>query len=176
MKFGKLVLCLGTAAGLAFAAQAQTPVSVGATIYDTAGAVVGTVEAISGDVATVSTGNNKVGLPLSAFGTSGKGPVIAMTRAQLDAAAEDVKAKAEAQLKAQLAPGSTVYDTAGDPVGAIDTSDAEFVTLTVDTHKVKIPANAFTQGEKGAMIGMTAAQVKAAAAAGAAQSATPPAN
>lgn len=172
--FRKTAFAACLALALGGTAYAAAPVTVGATVYDPNGGVVGTVEAVNGDVATVTTGTNKVGLPVSAFGSGAKGPVIAMTRDQLDAAAAGAKADAQAQLKAQLAPGATLYDTAGQPVGTIDASDDSFVTLAVDGQKVKIPTNAVTKGDKGAVIGMTAAQLKAAAAANAAQSATPP--
>lgn len=168
----KLALGFTGALMMAGAAHAAGP-TAGATVYDTQGGVVGTIEGVKGDLATVSTGKNKVSVPVSAFGTGEKGPVLAMTRDQLDAAASGAKADAAAELKAQLAPGQTIYDTAGMTVGTVESSDAEFVTITVDDQKVKVPVNAFTKGEKGATIGMTAAQVKAAAAAGAAQSAAP---
>lgn len=148
-------------AGAAMAADAG--VKAGATVNDTTGNPVGTIESVNGDLAVVSTGTNKVSLPVSAFGQGDKGPIIAMTKAQLDAAASGAKASAQAELKSQLASGATVYGPDGAPVGNVDAVDAQFATLMVGDLKVKLPLDSFAKGDKGATIGMTAAQLKAAA-------------
>jgi preprotein translocase subunit YajC len=77
------------------AAAAPTKVSVtpGAAVSDTKGGAVGTVASVSGQIATVSlTGGSKVRLPVTAFGAgSGGGLQVAMTAAQLSAAAGAAK-------------------------------------------------------------------------------------
>jgi len=136
----------------------------GAAVSDTTGAAVGTIESVNGDLAVVSTGTNKVSVPVSSFGQGDKGPILAMTRAQLDAAASGAAASEQAALDAQLAPGSTVYDTNGAVVGKVDSKDAQFATIAIDNQKVKLPLNAFAKGDTGAKVGMTADQIKSAAA------------
>jgi preprotein translocase subunit YajC len=155
--------------GAAIAADAG--VKAGAAVSDTTGAPVGTIEAVNGDLAVVSTGTSKVSLPVSAFGQGAKGPVIAMTKTQLDSAASGAKASAQAELKAQLTKGTSVYGSDGGVVGTVDTVDAQFATLALGDQKVKLPLDSFAKGAQGATIGMTAAELKAAASASASQSA-----
>lgn len=77
-----------TAAATADAqAKASEQVVKGAQVSDTSGASVGTIEAVEGEFATVATPNSKVRLPLTAFGPGEKGPVIAMSATELEAAA-----------------------------------------------------------------------------------------
>jgi preprotein translocase subunit YajC len=61
--------------------------AVGATVRDTAGGVVGTVESFDEEFATIKLSTNRVRLPVTAFGRGAQGPVIAMTAAELEAAA-----------------------------------------------------------------------------------------
>ncbi|MGE3746755.1 MAG: hypothetical protein AB7G25_13800 [Sphingomonadaceae bacterium] len=147
--------------GAALAADAG--VKVGAAVSDTAGNPVGTIDSVSGDLAVVSTGTNKVSLPVSSFGLGTKGPIIALTKAQLDAAANSAKADAKAELMAQLTQGATVFGSAGSAIGSIDAVDTQFVTVMVDDQKVKLPIESFSKGAQGAVIGMTADELKAAA-------------
>jgi hypothetical protein len=72
---------------------ASGAVTKGATVYDVSGGVVGTVETVEGQFATVSTGKNKARLPLSSFAKGDKGPLLGMTRDQLDAAASAAASK-----------------------------------------------------------------------------------
>jgi hypothetical protein len=66
------------------AAQAATA-KAGDTVYDAAGAVVGTVESVEGENFVISTGSSKATLPMSALASGDKGPVIGMTKAELEA-------------------------------------------------------------------------------------------
>lgn len=137
--------------------------AAGATVYDTAGGVVGTIEQITPQGAVVSTGTNKVTVPLASLGTSPKGPLLAMTKAQLDAAADQAKASASTDLKTKLVPGTQVNGSAGTPVGTIKAADAQYVTLTTAKGDVKLPASGFGADASGKIaIGMTAAQLDAA--------------
>ena len=110
MKLAKSVLAGALAAAaftmpaIAQTAGAAANVTVGATVSDTSGNPVGTIEAVNGDLAVLSTGANKVSLPLSSFGAGTKGPVIAMTKAEVDAAAAGAAAAAKADAAAQTRP------------------------------------------------------------------------
>jgi len=146
------------AAGAASSA-ASASVKVGATVYDTQGGTVGTVDSVNGNVAVVATGKNKVGIPLSSFGTGDKGPRIAMTRDQLDQAA----AGAKAEQKAAVAAGANVVDSQGVQIGTIDSVDAQYAVLDMSGTKVKLPLSAFAARDSGLMVGMTKAQLEAAA-------------
>lgn len=163
MTIKKLMIGLATAALMSGAAiAADAGVKAGATVFDTTGGTVGTIEAVNGDLAVVSTGAHKVSVPVSSFGQGTTGPVLAMTKAQLDAAASGAKASADAELKALLTPGASVYGTGGAVVGTVDSVDNEFVTLSVDGQKAKLPLNSVSKGDQGPMVAMSAADLKAA--------------
>lgn len=163
MTLKKVFLGISAVALMSGAALAvDASVKAGAAVSDTSGNPVGTIESVSGDLAVVSTGTNKVSLPVSAFGQGEKGPIIAMTKAQLDAAASGAKADAKADLTAQLTAGASVYGSDGAVVGTVDSTDAQFATLNLGDQKVKLPLDSFGKGAQGAVIGMTAAELKAA--------------
>jgi hypothetical protein len=138
--------------------SAQKP-SVGATVFDPQGGQVGTIASISGEVAVVDTGKNKAGVPLTSFAMGDKGPVMSMTKDQLDAAASGAKSSAAANVTA----GAQVKDSAGVPLGTIKSVDSQYAVLDTTKSQVKLPLNAFAQGESGLVIGMTKAQLEAAA-------------
>ncbi len=152
----------GTAPAAAAPAPTGGAVSVGTTIYDTEGATVGTVASTDGTNAVVDTGTVKAAVPLSSFGTSPKGPVLAMTKAQLEAAAGQGAAQAAASFQSQLSAGATVYGVAGTSVGTIKAVDPQFVTLTTPDGEARLPVGSFGPGPKGVTIGMSAEQLKAA--------------
>lgn len=137
MKFSKLAL----AAALAFAA---TPVAllaqdiaVGATIYGSDGEPVGTVTAVADGAVTVDTGAHQAALPANAIGTGEKGPVVGLTKAELDAQIEKLTAEQTAQLTAALVAGRPVLDVDGAPLGTIKSIDGSSVV-------VESPNGAFT--------------------------------
>lgn len=142
-------------------------VTMGATVSDTSGAPVGTIKSVESGFATLSTGTVDVRLPMSSFANGANGPVIAMTKAQVEAAASGAKAENQAELAAQITTGATVMDNRGGTVGTIDSVDSQFVTVATSKNKVKLPMSAFTKGTSGPVIAMTAAELDAAAAAAA---------
>lgn len=77
----------GTEAG-EVRAVTVTDVREGSAVHDTQGALVGTVESVDETGAVVSTGRARAKLPFSSFGRNGRGLVISMTRAQLEAEVE----------------------------------------------------------------------------------------
>jgi preprotein translocase subunit YajC len=139
-------------------ATAAASVTAGATVYDTEGGVVGTIDSVNGDVAVVATGQNKVGVPVASFGPGDKGPRLAMTRAQLDQAA----AGAKAERKAAVTQGANVVDSAGEQVGTVSSVDAQYAVVDMADAQVKLPLNAFSVKDNGLMVGMTKAQLEAA--------------
>jgi len=159
------------------AAAAQASVAAGVTVHDTTGGEVGRVESVSGGNAVVDTGTHKVALPLTSFATGANGPIISMTKAQLDQAAagaqQQQQAQTEANTRAALQPGATVHDTAGGEVGMIKSVDAQYAVVNTTKHEVRLPLNAFASGSSGPIVGMTRDQLDAAAA-GAAPAGGPP--
>lgn len=153
----KFVLTLVAAGGLAAPALAQS-LAPGAQIVDTQGRPVGTVTAVSGDAATVRTDRHEVRLPLASIRVEKTGGVVAMTQAELNA---DVD-RAMAQMAAALAPGAIVYDPAGGVASTIVAVASDLVTLKLPgEQEVRLPKPAFSQGRRGLLIGMTAAQLAA---------------
>ena len=146
-------------AGAGTATTAAARPTVGATVYDTTGNVVGTVDSVNGDVAVVATGKNKVGIPLTSFGKGDKGPLLAMTRDQLDQAA----AGAKAQQAASVTQGATVMDSQGVTIGTVKSVDSQYALVDMQGTEVKLPLSAFATRDNGLMLGMTKAQLEAAA-------------
>ena len=172
--FYSSVAALLMAAAPAFAqapgtgAAATAAVKTGDTVYDTNGGVVGTVDSVSAGVAVVSTGKNKVGVPIASFGAGDKGPRIAITRDQLDQAAVGAKA----QQQAAVTTGATVVDSQGVQIGKIQAVEADGAVVALADTQVKLPLNAFATRDSGLMVGMTKAQLEAAANAAAPRAST----
>ncbi len=156
-------------------APAATPnIAVGATVYDTAGGTVGTIASTDGTNAVIDTGTVKAAIPVTSLGAGAKGPVLAMTKAQLDAAAGQQQAQAQAEFKSKLVPGATVYGAGGASLGTIKSVDADGVVVTTTDGDAKLPASGFGPGPQGVTIGMTAAQLKEAMSAAAPAAAQAP--
>ena len=71
----------------------------GATVYDSTGAVVGTVDSATSSAATISTGKVRAAIPLSSFGKGDKGLVLGMSKADFEAAASAAASKAKPKPK-----------------------------------------------------------------------------
>ncbi len=149
-------------ASAAVAAPAIAQIAVGATVKDTSGGTVGTVSAVAGGNVTVDTGKNKVAIPEASFGKTPDGPLLAMTRDQLDAAVEAAAAESKAKLAAAIVPGADVRGSAGDVIGKIEKIEGELVTLASDVGAAKIPVSGLMLMPDGLHFGMTAADFAAA--------------
>lgn len=152
------------------AVQAQAPaanVTQGATVYDTQGGTVGTIEAVDAQYATLATTKSKVKLPLNAFGTGDKGLLLGMTADQVDAAAGNAGQQAQASAApagpAKLEKGMAVSDTKGQPVGTIEDVQSDFAVVATQKNKVRLPLTAFADAGNGPIIGLSAAELDAAA-------------
>lgn len=66
----------------------KADVKAGASIFDTSGNAVGKIDSVSAKGAVLNTGKVKVTVPISSLAKSDKGLVIAMTKAQVEAAAK----------------------------------------------------------------------------------------
>lgn len=85
-------------------ADAGAPAAAGAlaagqTIYGPQGEEVATVVSVADGNAVIDTGTNKATLPASSFGASDKGPTIAYSKDQLNAAIEAANKQANAGQK-----------------------------------------------------------------------------
>ncbi|HVF94028.1 MAG TPA: hypothetical protein VM900_06910 [Sphingomonas sp.] len=157
-------------------AAAATP-TVGAAVFDSAGVEIGKIESVANGAVIVASPTGKISLPATSIGQSAKGLAIGMTKADLDAAAQQAQAAASGALASKLVAGTAVGSVDGTTtLGTIKSADAQFVTLTTAKGDVKLPVAGFAAGPSGNVIlGMTKAQFDAAigGAVAAAPAATP---
>lgn len=150
-------------------AQAQASMAAGAQVKDTAGGDVGTVTQVDGQFVILKTDRHEVRLPVSSFTAHQGHFIMAMTRDQLNAEVDKTKAAASAKLVA----GASVAGSQGGNVGTIDAIDDQYVTVKLTSGKlVRLPRNAIAPGPNGGVIGMTVAELEAAAAQATAGAAT----
>lgn len=141
-------------------AQASGGITIGAQVFDTNSNPVGTVSAVNGDVVTVKTDKVEAHLGKASFAQQGGKLYIGNTQAELNSLVEQEKLAAEAS----LAVGKPVKGAQGADVGTIEAIDAEFVTLKLTSGKsVKIPRAGIAGSANGAVIGITAEAIEAAA-------------
>lgn len=146
-----------TSPGTAAAPTPAAEPAVGATVYDASGAEVGTIKSIAAPNFVIDTGKNSATLALSALGTGPKGPVLGMTKAQLDEAAEKASSAAKAETSAAIVADAPIYASDGSTqLGkVVDVTETDFVLDTGST-RVKLPKTSVAKGASGLMIGMTA--------------------
>jgi hypothetical protein len=150
--FAAAALSLATLSGSAFAQAAS--VTAGATVYDPQGGEVGKVDSVTNGVAVVNTGTHSVALPVDKFATSDKGPVISVTKVELDKIAADADAQAAAQLDAALVAGAAVVDNAGAALGTIDKIDGDNIILTTEKGPVTFTHKYFAVGADGKLMAL----------------------
>ena len=151
----------------ASAQAAAAGFAAGANIVDPKGGEVGTITAVDGEFVNVRTDRHEVRLPKASFTAHNGGFIMAMTREQLNAEVD----KTQAQAAANLVAGATVTGSQGGTIGTIDAIDAEFVTVKLGSGGlVRLPRAAVGAGANGAVVGMTVAELEAAAGAAAATS------
>ena len=149
----------------AAAAPAAAP-SVGATVTGKDNQPAGTIAQVTAEAVVIDTGTNKVPVPVASIGAGAKGPIIAMTKAELDAAYAQAAQAQQANLK--LTPGTMVHGLNDAMLGTIKSADAEFVTVTTPKGDVKLPKAGFGPGANGTVrVNATAEQVNAAVSAAA---------
>jgi len=140
------------------AAPAFAAVTVGTTVKDTAGAIVGTVASAADGNIVVDTGKNKVTIPETSFTTTPDGLLLAMTKVQLDTAYETAVAEQKAKLAAAVTPGASLRGSQGGVLGTITKVDGEFVMVKGEAGQARIPAANLTLQSDGLHFDMTAAQ------------------
>ena len=147
----------------ATAAPASGAVAVGATVYDSQGVSVGTIESISGGNVVLAIGESRATLASSAFATGAKGVTINTTKAQLEAAVAQASAKNSASLDSALAVGADVQSKDGVVVGKVKSVAGDEVVLDRPAGAVTLAKQFFTSGASGLTIALSAAELEAAA-------------
>lgn len=142
-------------------AAAQANMTAGAKVSDASGGEVGTISKVDGQFVILKTDKHEVRLPVTSFTAHEGGFLFGMTRDQLNAEVERTLAAANAKIVA----GASVSGSQGGSVGTIEAVEDEFVTVKlVSGKKVRLPRAAVAPGPNGAVIGMTVAELEAAAA------------
>ncbi len=178
MQVRKALNALGVSVGIAASAMALQPalaqdagaaagIAAGAKVTDANGGEVGSVTKVDGQFLVVKTDKHEVRLPVSSFRPHDGALLFGMTRDQLNAEVEKTLAAASAKIVA----GAAVSGSQGGAVGTIDAIDDQFVTVKLTSgKKVRLPRAAVAPGPNGAVIGMTVAELEAAAGGAAAES------
>ena len=152
-------------------APAQANMAAGAKVSDANGGEVGVISKVDGQFMILKTDKHEVRLPVTSFRAHNGGFLFGMTRDQLNAEVEKTLAVASAKIVA----GASVTGSQGGNVGTIDSIDDQFVTVKlVSGKKVRLPRAAVAPGPNGAVIGMTVAELEAAAGGAAAAKAEAP--
>jgi preprotein translocase subunit YajC len=151
----------GILLGFATPALAQAPAAndslvVGATVKDTAGAVVGTIDAVEANGIIVNTGRNQVAIPRASFGKTADGPLLAATKAELDAAADAAAASERQMVAALLVNGTPVMGAEGNQIGTVDIVENDMVVIKTEAGEAQVPAASFMRKDGQLAIGMTA--------------------
>lgn len=73
------------------AAATQADLKAGATVYDSAGATVGTIESVTGTGAVIASGKLRAEVPAASFAKNAQGLVIGITKAEFEAAVNNAK-------------------------------------------------------------------------------------
>ena len=163
MTFTKFALA-AAALTLPAAALAQADGLVeGATVYGPQGNPVGTIDALDGGNVVVNTGTYTATLAGSAFATSEQGPVISMTKAQLNAAIAKTVEKADERLDAALVAGAPLRGMNGAALGTI-ASVGEDGLVTVDREEggFALEKANFSVDDQGLVLNMSEADLEAA--------------
>ena len=148
---------------LATAAHAQMGPEAGATIYTAEGEEVATIVSIEGDIAVVNTGTYTGSVPVGALGEGPEGPVISVTRAQLDQLFAQQQEQSAAARDAALVADATVLSADGVEVGTVTSVDGDVAILELADGPVSLQRDQFATNETGALIVLaTEAQLMAA--------------
>ena len=160
-------------AATAATAASGTPagVTAGATVMDQAGNVVGTIDSVDSSGAVLNTGKVKAKLALASFAATPKGPIIALTKDQVEAQVGQASTQA---LDQALVVGAVVHGPQGAQIGTVESITGDQVVVATPKAKAQLTKSAFAADSRGLIIGMTQAQLDAAIAAahGGAASAT----
>jgi hypothetical protein len=152
-------------AGLSSPALAQDGVAVGAKIYGSDGAEVGTVERIDGANVLVNTGSVTAALPSTTIGKGESGPVIGWTKAELEAAVTEANQAAAAKLAAALVEGAEIYSSDNVLLGKVSTIEPDLVVVELASGPASLPKQQLAMQADKVTFLATAADLEAAVAA-----------
>jgi hypothetical protein len=165
MKLTTLVAAAALTLATATPALAQDGVAVGAKIYGSDGAEVGTIERIEGANVLVNTGSLTAALPVDTLGEGTDGPTIGWTRAELEAAVNAANQEAAEKLAAALVEGAEVYSTDNVRLGTITAIEDDLVVVELGSGPASLPKTQMAMQADKVTFLATAAALEAAVAA-----------
>lgn len=151
MKF-KTAFTAAAALTLATAAYAQVGPEVGATIYTAEGDEVATIESMADGIAVIDTGTYTGSIPANVLAEGPNGPVISVTKAQLNQLFEQQQAQATAARDAALIADATVLTNEGVEIGTITEVDGDTAILELNEGPVALKRDQFAVNQGGALI------------------------
>ena len=150
MKFVKLATA-AAAFSLATAAAAAAP-EVGATVYGPEGNPVGTIEAMQDGTAVVNTGTHAAPVPVTALGEGPNGPVISVTKAQLNQIIAQQKAEATTKRDAALVADAMVHTADDVMVGTVTSVNGDEVVVELEGSPAALTREQFAVNPAGTLI------------------------
>jgi len=159
MTFRKFLAASAVSAALLLstAPAAAQSVQAGATVTDPQGGEVGTVVRVEGDHLVLRTDRHEVLLPVASFTPTDETVLFGMTRAELNASVD----QALAQAQQSIAVGTMVYDRDGAPIGPVEETDAETITVKLGEAPIRVPRSGIAPAPNGVRIGATVAELRA---------------
>src|SRR5690606_8877656 len=125
------------------------------------GGEIGTILEVTDSYVVVDTGKHQATLPPNAVAPGENGPVMGMTKAELDATMDQMAAEAEAKLAAALVPGATLFGINGARVGTIKSvGDDGTVVFTHEVGDVPLTRDQFTTTDAGLSLAFSAQQLE----------------
>ena len=170
MKFAKLAV-----AALALSATpvlANDQVAAGAAVFGPEGNQVGTIVTVENGQAVLDTGKHKVPLGVDMYGEGPNGPVISVTKAQLDGMVDAQLAEAATKRDAALVAGADVMSADHQPLGKVLRVEGNNIVIARggdETKLVTLLREHFDASDHGLMARLTIAQIDAASGAAAAE-------
>ncbi|GAB5347964.1 hypothetical protein [Alteriqipengyuania sp. 357] len=151
MKF-KTAFAAAAALTLATTAHAQVGPEVGATIYTSEGEEVATIESLENGIAVVNTGTHTGSIPAQALGEGPDGPVISVTKAQLDQLFEQQEAQTMAARDKALVADAAVTTPNAVAVGTVESVEGDNVVLAMPEGSVALMRENFSADANGGLV------------------------
>lgn len=151
-------LAQDAAAPAAPAAPAQTTsaptadVAAGAQVFGSDGVVIGTVARVEGDVALVTVDERTIPIPTTAIAAGEAGPTVNITRDALVTQFDQQMAQMDAQLEAALVEGTAVQTADGQPLGTIQSRDADAIVVAGTAGEMTLSKPMLAIGPEGSLI------------------------
>ena len=158
-----MIVMMMAAQDAAVATQVASVPAVGMAVKGPDGIEVGKVTQADANMVVIDTGSTKVAFPPSSFAVQDGALLFGMTKAQVDEAAAKAQAEGRAKMAALLVPGTRIVDAQGAEVGTIDGVDGDYAVVSTGKVKARLPSAAFAVSGQSLVLGMTRAQLEAAA-------------